>query len=107
MKIRLRDDPTRQLAHDELVAQAAQYLELHGLLVIVTHDAKHRPVEPGITDLIALAPGSLLLEAKVGRDKLRPDQIEFRNRAIRCGLDVHEVRSLDEVIAIDHRSRGE
>jgi hypothetical protein len=102
--IRMRDDPTRALTHDELLQQAAQYLELFGWLIIPTHDAWHRPLIPGITDLIAMRRGmNLLLEAKIGRDKLRPAQIDFANRAIRCGLEVHVVRSLDEVIEIANR----
>ena len=100
----LRDDPTRGLTHDELVAQAAQYLEYRGWLVVVTHDHRHRPLTPGITDLIAMRRnGNVLLEAKIGRDVLRPEQIEFRDRAIRRGVDVHEFRSLEELEAIAHR----
>jgi hypothetical protein len=103
----LRDDPTRQLIHDELEAQCYQYLTLLGWLVVRTHDGKHHPRELGVTDLIAPAKGSLLLEIKRGRDKLRPDQIAFADRAIRCGLEVHEIRSLDEVIAIATARNGE
>jgi hypothetical protein len=75
VRIPLRDDPTRALTHDELVAQAVQYLEYRGWLVIVTHDARHRPAEPGVTDLIAMRRGAnLLVEIKIDDDVLRPSR---------------------------------
>lgn len=94
--------------HDDIESQAYQYLTLRGWLVIRTHDDQHPPVEPGVSDFIALRRGrELLLEFKTGRDKPRPSQIDFADRAIRCGLEVHEVRMLDEVIALDHRYRAD
>ncbi|HXK36135.1 MAG TPA: hypothetical protein VJ553_00960 [Candidatus Paceibacterota bacterium] len=108
MRFLLRDDPTRQLTHDELVAQAAQYLTLMGWFVIVTHGPKHRPITPGVTDLIAMRRGqNLLLEVKTERRKQDPDQVEFADRAIRCNLEVRVVRTLDEVIAIATARDGE
>lgn len=104
MRIPLRDDPTRALTHDELVAQAVQYLEYRGWLVLPTHDARHRPLVPGISDLIAMRPGkNLLLEMKIDRDKLREDQEAFADRAIARGLEVHVVRSLEELTDLMHR----
>ncbi len=95
-------NPLAPQTHDDLEAQARQYLELRGWLVVCTHDDHHPPAEPGVTDHIAARPGVLLLlEYKTGRDKLRPAQIEFADRAIRCGLEVHEIRSLDDVIRLD------
>lgn len=103
--IHLRDDPTRAIDHDELERQCIQCLTLFGWLVIPTHGPRHRSIVPGITDLIALRRGQcLLLEVKVGRDKLRPDQVDFADRAIRCGVEVRVVRTLDEVIAIANAS---
>lgn len=88
------------MTHAELEFQAYQYLTLRGWLVIRTHDAKHHPREPGVVDLLAPAPGSLLLELKVGRDKQSREQLDFADRAIRCGLEVYEIRSLDDVIRL-------
>ncbi len=93
--------------HDELECQARQYLELRGWLVVSTHDDHHPPAEPGVTDHIAARPGVvLLLEYKTGRDKLRPAQIEFADRAIRCNVPVHEVRTFEELVAIVEQSEG-
>ena len=108
MRFLLRDDPTRQLTHDELEDQAYQYLTLLGWLVVRTHGPKNHPFELGVTDHIATRPGCTLRPGyKIGRDKLRPDQIRFADRAIRCGLEVHEIRSLEEVIAIATARNGE
>lgn len=101
--IHLRDDPSRAPTHDELLRQAAQYLEYRGFLAVITHDAKHRPCTPGVFDLLALAPGSIIVDAKTGRDKLQPEQQDFADRAIRCGIHVHELRSIDDLVAIAHR----
>jgi len=104
MRIPLRDDPTLALTHDELVAQAAQYLEYRGWLVLITHDARHRPLVPGISDLIAMRRArNLLLEIKIDRDDLRADQIAFADRAIARGLEVHVVRSFEELTDLMHR----
>lgn len=104
MRIPLRDDPTRALTHDELVAQARQYLEYRGWLVLPTHDARHRPVVPGITDLIAMKRArNLLVEVKIDRDKLREDQEAFADHAIACGLEVHVIRSIEELTDLMHR----
>ncbi len=104
MRIPLRDDPTRALTHDELVAQAVQYLEYRGWLVIVTHDARHRPAEPGVTDLIAMRRGAnLLVEIKIDDDVLRPEQIAFADRAIARGVEPHVIRTFEELTALMHR----
>ncbi len=104
MKLHSRAWTSTEQTHDELERQARQYLELRGWLVVSTHDDRHPPAEPGVTDHIAGRPGVLLLlEYKTGRDKLRPSQIEFADRAIRCNIPVHEVRALDELIAIVDR----
>ncbi|MDD5303526.1 MAG: hypothetical protein PHS14_10510 [Elusimicrobia bacterium] len=105
MKLRVSPAWLRAPTHDDLQSQARQYLELRGWLVIDTHDDKHRPAEDGVSDHIAMRRGrNLLLEYKVGRDKLRPSQIDFSDRAIRCGLEVHEVRTLDDVIRIEQQA---
>ncbi|MCE5190275.1 MAG: hypothetical protein LLG08_00590 [Actinomycetia bacterium] len=104
MRIPLRDDPTRALTHDELVAQAMQYLEYRGWLVLPTHDARHRPLVPGITDIIAMRRArNLLLEIKTAEDELREDQVAFADRAIARGLEVHVVRSFEELTDLMHR----
>ena len=96
------------LTHDELVAQAAQYLEYRGWLVIVTHGPRNHPRQPGVTDLIAMRRrANLLVEIKIDRDKPRPDQLEFADHAIRCGLEVYVVRTLDDLVAIVHRCEEE
>ena len=101
MTFLLRDDPTRKLIHDELVAQAAQYLELRGWLVFRSHGPRNRPRDPGITDIIAMRrSANLLIEVKVGRDKQSRGQFDFLDKAIRCGLQVYVVRSIDDVIRI-------
>jgi len=104
VRIHLRDDPTRALTHDELVAQAVQYLEYRGWLVLITHDARHRPLVPGITDIIAMRRArNLLLEIKTAEDDLREDQVAFADRAIARGLAVHVVRSFEELTDLMHR----
>jgi len=93
-----------KLSHDELEAQAAQYLEYRGWRVIVTHGPRNRPRQRGVSDLIACRPRrNLLVEIKTDRDQLRPEQIEFANRAISRGLEVHVVRTFDDLVAIVHR----
>lgn len=87
-------------AHSLLVLQTHDYLTLHGWLVIRTHGSKQVPVEAGVCDMVALRGGhTLLLELKVGHDRLKPKQIQFRDRARAHGYEVIEVRSLEDVIA--------
>lgn len=102
MKLRVSPAWLRSPTHDDLQSQARKYLELRGWLVIDTHDDRHPPAEPGVSDHICLrrAHPGLLLEYKVGRDKLRPSQIDFADRAIARGVEVHEVRTMDDVIRI-------
>ena len=108
MRIPLRDDPTRELTHDELVVQAVQYLEYRGWLVIQTHGPHNRPKQRGVTDLVACRPHkNLLVEIKTGDDQLRPDQLEFADRAIRRGLEIHVVRCFDDLVALVHRYEEE
>lgn len=87
------------VAHNRLANQVYEYLVSSDWFVIRTHDERQVPIEAGICDMIALRAGhTLLLELKAGRDKLKPKQIQFRDRARRHGYDVVEVRSLEDVI---------
>lgn len=96
------------MSHDELEAQAVQYLEYRGWLVVQTHGPRNRPRQRGVSDLIACRPRrNLLVEIKTDRDQLRPDQLEFADRAIRRGLEIHVVRSLDDLVALVHRYEEE
>lgn len=107
MKLRVSAAWLRAPTHDDLQAQARQYLELRGWMVLDTHDDRHPPADPGVSDHICLHRGreGLLIEYKTGRDKLRPSQVDFADRAIARGIEVHEARSIDDVIRIERASR--
>jgi hypothetical protein len=71
-----------------------------GCLVLRTHDARHRPVEPGIPDLIIVTPNGRVLfrELKAGRNRVSDAQAELANELARRHADVGEWRSWDEVV---------
>ncbi len=107
MIFRLHDDPTRQLEHEELVQQAAQYLEYRGWLVVITHGPRNRPYTKGVTDLIAMKKiDNLLVEIKTEDDELKPDQIKFADNAIRHNLRVYVVKSLEQLTYLVHQHEG-
>lgn len=58
--------------------QVVDGLRAHGAYVIVTHDAKHKPVCMGITDIIAVFPNRVLfVECKAPGGKVSEYQREF------------------------------
>jgi Holliday junction resolvase len=89
-------------SHANLVHDLVQYLRLAGWYVIVTPKGGITG-EPGVSDLLAFkARRTVFVEAKVGRDKLRPEQEQFREYVERQGFEYVEARNVQDVAdAID------
>jgi len=92
--------------HSRIEAECADYLAAMGFLVIRTHDARNRPVEKGIADIIAMRNSYfahnlflkvIAVEVKAGKDKLSHDQEQWLARAREQGVMILVVRSLDEL----------
>lgn len=86
--------------HSQLVSLCLGYLNfLPRTFAWPTHDAKHKPCEPGVTDISCCHRGKhYAVEIKVGRDKMREDQDEFGLRIVQA-LGVHVVvDSLDQLM---------
>ena len=91
-------DPTAALTHADLIRQIVQCARLTGWTVIVTPRGGIEG-EPGVSDLVLLRAGrAVFVEVKVGRDKLQPAQIAFRDQVVRQGFEFIEARSLEDVI---------
>ena len=58
--------------------------------------------EPGFPDLLCICPFGLL-EVKVGRAKLRPEQAAWHGKAMRRGVRVAVVRSSQDALAVVRR----
>ena len=94
-------DPTAALTHADLVRQVVQYLRLRQWLVVQTPRGGI-PGVPGFPDVIAFKDARVLLvEAKVGADKLDYYQVRMKASLERAGFAVVEARSLQDVIAAD------
>jgi len=91
--------------HSRIEAECADHLAALRFLVIRTHDARNRPVEKGIADLIAIRQSYksypvcnvVAVEVKAGKDKLSHDQEQWLARAREQGVMILVVRSLDEL----------
>ena len=91
-------DPTAAFTHTDLIRQVVQYLRLCGWFVVQTPRGGIRGV-PGFPDVIAFkAARVLLVEAKVGADKMDYYQLRMKASFERAGFVVIEARSLDDVI---------
>jgi hypothetical protein len=84
--------------HAALVLEIAQYARYLRWTVIVTPRGGIAG-EPGVSDLVMLRAGrAVFVEVKVGRDKLGPDQIAFKEQVERQGFGFVEARSLEDVV---------
>ena len=73
-------------------------LKARGICYIVTHDAKHKPVTTGITDLIVLPVGrTIFVEVKGEGGKVSEDQRSFLGRMMALGHDAIVATSWDDV----------
>lgn len=61
----------------------------------------------GAHDLTIFAPGGrlLLIECKTGKNKLTPEQRNWRHMMAALGHEVHEVRSVEEFILLAGKSK--
>ena len=97
---RIDYDPRSALTHADLIHQIVQYARLTGWTVIVTPRGGIEG-EPGVSDLVLLKAGrAVFVEAKVGRDKLSPAQIAFRDQVVRQGFEFIEARSVDSIAGL-------
>ena len=94
-------------AHDDLARAIVRWVNESrtgfAVLVDVARVSCRRKTlgTPGTPDVLVFVPPdarAIGLEVKVGRDKMRPSQIEWARRGAVVGLVVHEVRSLNEAI---------
>lgn len=98
--------------HSALEAMAVQYLQLKGFLVIRTHTAKFKPVDPGISDLLAIRTDMkydqatrerralrevLAVEIKAGRDVVSEEQLLWLARARDHGVKILVIRTFEEL----------
>lgn len=76
--------------------QITDGLKARGIFYIVTHDAKHKPVTVGITDLIVFPIGrTIFVECKGENGKVSEEQMSFISRMralghtafVACGWD--------------------
>jgi len=77
--------------------QVVDGLRARGAYVIVTHDAKHKPVCMGITDIIAVFPNRVLfVECKAPGGKVSEYQREFIACMRALGHDAFVAESWDD-----------
>lgn len=66
------------MKESQVQRQIIDGLRQRGAFVITTHDAKHKPVCPGITDIVAVFPGRVLfVECKKPGGMVSEYQREF------------------------------
>jgi hypothetical protein len=95
---RLRFDPTAALTHTTLIQMIREYLQLRSWFVCVTPRGGIEGLA-GFPDVIAFKSARcLLVEAKVGADKMDYYQLRMKASLERAGFTVIEARSLDDVI---------
>ena len=93
--------------HDDLVRKIRIFIsEIGGLSCHIEtpgllFDAKGNPVKigkKGRLDIAATIKGrSVWIDAKIGRDKLKPDQVKFADAVIRAGGIAFAAYSVDDV----------
>ncbi len=86
---------------EAIVGQILEYLTLKGYWAWRTHDARHKPVCPGIPDIMAVLPQGQLLAVEVKADDgtVSVKQEEFHRELYRRRARVIVARSLDDVMA--------
>lgn len=85
--------------HASLIREIVRYLKLRGCFVVLTPKGGIKG-EPGLPDIIAFKAGrTIFIEAKIGRDRMRPEQLQAREELMRQGFEYIEARSLDDVLA--------
>jgi hypothetical protein len=95
---RLPFDPTAALTHTDLVRMIVQYLRTRQWFVVQTPRGGIAGV-PGFPDVIAFkASRVMLVEAKVGEDKLDYYQLRMKVSLECAGFAVIEARSLEDVM---------
>jgi hypothetical protein len=91
-------DPTAALTHTALIQQIVQYLQLRDWFVVQTPRGGI-PGVPGFPDVIAFKSSRVMLvEAKVGADKMDYYQLRMKASLERSGFAVIEARSLDDIM---------
>ena len=104
----MKPPPLPHATHEELVENILTLLAGYGIPASETdasrafgRDGKPRKskVKPGWPDISGTLPGgrSLYVEAKVGRDKLRPEQVRMLMKLHCAGALVIVARSVDDV----------
>lgn len=93
--------------HDDLVRSIRLYLsEIGGLSVKIDtpgllYDRNGTPVKigkKGVLDIVATIKGRFVaIDAKVGKDRLKPDQINFADAVTRAGGIAFAAWSVDDV----------
>jgi hypothetical protein len=91
------------MTHDQLVAWCVEFLNRRrGSYAYETHGGwRNKPKVPGIFDVANIRDGrSHYYEIKIGKDRVRPDQLEFRDRVRRAGGHAAIVRSPEDLVSI-------
>lgn len=95
---RLPFDPTAALTHTDLVRAIVQYLRLTGWFVVQTPRGGIAGV-PGFPDVIAFRRREVMLvEAKVGVDRMDFYQKRMKASLEHAGFSVIEARTLEDVM---------
>ncbi len=97
-RVPMRIDPRES----DLVSDILRYLALRGYFAWQTHDARHRPVVPGIPDIMAVSPqGDLLAVECKGEDGVVSDDQEAFMRELRDrNARVVVARCLEDVVEV-------
>ena len=83
-----------------LQRQIVDGLRAMGAEVFITHDSKHKPVTPGISDIIAVFAGRILfVECKADGGRLSREQAAFLERMRAKGHVAIVARSWEDVEA--------
>lgn len=93
--------------HSGLQRSILDYLNwMPGTYAFPTHDARHRPVDPGVADIICCRNGkTYAIEIKVGKDKMRKEQDDFGRRIVEAGGVHAVVEDLADAIAVFQQRR--
>lgn len=96
------------VAHDDLVRSIRLYLSEIGALSIhvptpgLVFDRNGKQIKlgkKGVLDIAACLNGRFIaIDAKIGRDKLKPDQVNYANAVTRSGGIAFAAWSVDDVI---------
>ncbi len=108
-KYKPKSKAKKQSPTNALQGAIIKYLDLHGACVMRINTQGTYKQElgrfiksgstKGVSDILATYNGkSLAIEVKQGKDKLSPEQIEFRDKHVKAGGYYLECRSLDSFL---------